>query len=201
MTQSESKNQSKSLFFSVQTWKIYPKVPLDLCRIICIPALVVIAVTPSNHVLARPLWWPNIKRAFQVYYSTKLTPVPRVDYKKLSGNKLRESSDTIRQCEQAARDIQNKSFLITAHSTSSAKRTCASRRCGNFAGCRLNAVYWRSSRSHALRLLQCMWASGRAGVPKQSSCRKGEIASSGRAPSSQRHTYTLRAHTDLASWG
>ena len=34
-----------------------------------------------------------------------------MDYKKLSGNKLRESSDAIRQCVQAARDIQNKSFF------------------------------------------------------------------------------------------
>jgi magnesium chelatase family protein len=36
--------------------------------------------------------------------------VPRVDYEKLSGNKVNESSDAIRQRVQAARDIQNKRF-------------------------------------------------------------------------------------------
>ncbi|MCC6261741.1 MAG: YifB family Mg chelatase-like AAA ATPase, partial [Anaerolineales bacterium] len=36
--------------------------------------------------------------------------VPRVDYEKLSGNKLGETSETIRQRVQAARDIQQKRF-------------------------------------------------------------------------------------------
>jgi magnesium chelatase family protein len=36
--------------------------------------------------------------------------VPRVDYEKLSGNKLSESSESIRKRVQAARDIQNKRF-------------------------------------------------------------------------------------------
>ena len=36
--------------------------------------------------------------------------VPRVDYEKLSGNKISESSESIRQRVQAARDIQNKRF-------------------------------------------------------------------------------------------
>ena len=36
--------------------------------------------------------------------------VPRVDYEKLSGNKLGESSETIRKRVQTARDIQNKRF-------------------------------------------------------------------------------------------
>jgi magnesium chelatase family protein len=36
--------------------------------------------------------------------------VPRVDYEKLSGNKLSETSEVIRQRVQAARDIQNKRF-------------------------------------------------------------------------------------------
>ena len=36
--------------------------------------------------------------------------VPRVDYEKLSGNRLGETSETIRQRVQAARDIQNKRF-------------------------------------------------------------------------------------------
>ena len=36
--------------------------------------------------------------------------VPRVDYEKLSGNRVGETSETIRQRVQAARDIQNKRF-------------------------------------------------------------------------------------------
>lgn len=36
--------------------------------------------------------------------------LPRVDYEKLSGNKVNESSDTIRQRVQTARDIQTKRF-------------------------------------------------------------------------------------------
>jgi magnesium chelatase family protein len=36
--------------------------------------------------------------------------VPRVDYEKLSGNKVSESSESIRARVQAARDIQNKRF-------------------------------------------------------------------------------------------
>ncbi len=36
--------------------------------------------------------------------------VPRVDYEKLSGNKVSESSESIRRRVQAARDIQNKRF-------------------------------------------------------------------------------------------
>ena len=36
--------------------------------------------------------------------------VPRVDYEKLSGDRLGETSESIRQRVQAARDIQNKRF-------------------------------------------------------------------------------------------
>jgi magnesium chelatase family protein len=36
--------------------------------------------------------------------------VPRVDYEKLSGNKMSESSESIRKRVQAARDIQNELF-------------------------------------------------------------------------------------------
>ncbi len=36
--------------------------------------------------------------------------VPRVDYEKLSGNKVSETSEVIRQRVQTARDIQNKRF-------------------------------------------------------------------------------------------
>jgi magnesium chelatase family protein len=35
---------------------------------------------------------------------------PRVDYDKLSGDRVGEISETIRACVQAARDIQNKCF-------------------------------------------------------------------------------------------
>jgi magnesium chelatase family protein len=37
--------------------------------------------------------------------------VPRVDYEKLSGDRLGETSESIRKRVQAARDIQNKRFL------------------------------------------------------------------------------------------
>lgn len=36
--------------------------------------------------------------------------VPRVDYKKLNGNKLGETSETIRKRVQTARDLQNQRF-------------------------------------------------------------------------------------------
>ena len=42
-------------------------------------------------------WYPNIE-------------VPRVDYEKLSDNKVRESNESIRKRVQVARDIQNKRF-------------------------------------------------------------------------------------------
>jgi magnesium chelatase family protein len=44
--------------------------------------------------------------------------VPRVDYKKLSGDRLGESSETIRKRVQAARDIQNKRFGVRSLPTS-----------------------------------------------------------------------------------
>ena len=37
--------------------------------------------------------------------------VPRVDYEKLSGDRLGETSEAIRERVQAARDIQNKRFV------------------------------------------------------------------------------------------
>jgi magnesium chelatase family protein len=39
--------------------------------------------------------------------------VPRVDYEKLSGNKLGETSDAIRKRVQSARDIQNQRFSVS----------------------------------------------------------------------------------------
>jgi len=44
--------------------------------------------------------------------------VPRVDYEKLSGNKLSESSDTIRKRVQAARNIQQARFTNPNSKTS-----------------------------------------------------------------------------------
>ena len=38
--------------------------------------------------------------------------VPRVDYEKLSGNKVSETSETIRQRVQAARNIQQTRFAF-----------------------------------------------------------------------------------------
>jgi magnesium chelatase family protein len=40
--------------------------------------------------------------------------VPRVDYEKLSGDRLGESSETIRKRVQSARDIQNHRFTNSA---------------------------------------------------------------------------------------
>jgi len=42
--------------------------------------------------------------------------VPRVDYEKLSGDRLGESSESIRARVQAARDIQNKRFSVSESS-------------------------------------------------------------------------------------
>ncbi len=42
--------------------------------------------------------------------------VPRVDYEKLSGDRLGESSETIRARVQAARDIQQKRFSVNSSS-------------------------------------------------------------------------------------
>ncbi|MCC7117457.1 MAG: YifB family Mg chelatase-like AAA ATPase [Anaerolineales bacterium] len=47
--------------------------------------------------------------------------VPRVDYEKLSGNQLGETSETIRQRVQAARDIQHNRF--TNHQTTNSQST------------------------------------------------------------------------------
>jgi magnesium chelatase family protein len=44
--------------------------------------------------------------------------VPSVDYEKLSGDRVGESSDAIRACVQAARDIQSKRFGVRSLPTS-----------------------------------------------------------------------------------
>ena len=48
--------------------------------------------------------------------------VPRVDYEKLSGNKMSETSEVIRQRVQAAREIQNKRFGVQSLPTSAQSR-------------------------------------------------------------------------------
>jgi len=50
---------------------------------------------------------PSTKSVSPAHYSIEL---PRVDYEKLSGDRLGETSASIRQRVQAARDIQNKRF-------------------------------------------------------------------------------------------
>jgi predicted ATPase with chaperone activity len=62
--------------------------------------------------------------------------VSRVAYEKLSGDRLGESSESIRERVQAARDIQNKRFQAMVRQTLFVMQTCASGRSGSFAGCR-----------------------------------------------------------------
>lgn len=62
--------------------------------------------------------------------------VPRVDYDKLSGDRLGESSESIRGRVQAAKNIQQLRLPIP-NQTSSATQTCVLGRYGNFANCRM----------------------------------------------------------------
>jgi magnesium chelatase family protein len=59
--------------------------------------------------------------------------VPRVDYEKLSTDRIGESSETIRARVQAARDIQNKRFCKNGSSDMSAMQICGWGRSGSFA--------------------------------------------------------------------
>jgi predicted ATPase with chaperone activity len=81
--------------------------------------------------------------------------VPRVDYEKLSSDRLGEISESICKRVQAARNIEQQRFArfgtydiynrldvrTTAHLTSFATRICASGRYGNFASCRMKALH------------------------------------------------------------
>jgi magnesium chelatase family protein len=63
----------------------------------------------------RPCTRDEISKADRVRCSTALTrrsriEVPRVEYEKLSGDQVGESSESIRGRVQTARDIQNKRF-------------------------------------------------------------------------------------------
>jgi magnesium chelatase family protein len=62
--------------------------------------------------------------------------VPRVDYEKLSGDRVGESSECIRARVQAARDIQNSASRLTDHLTLFAMPICAWEKYGSIASCR-----------------------------------------------------------------
>ena len=69
----------------------------------------------KNHVPARMQWLRNSKSDFLALFLTALTrrshiEVPRVDYEKLSGDRMGESSECIRTRVQAARNIQTKRY-------------------------------------------------------------------------------------------
>jgi magnesium chelatase family protein len=51
--------------------------------------------------------------------------VPRIDYEKLSADRVGESSDSIRARVQAARDFKTGVSQVTAHRILSAMQTCA----------------------------------------------------------------------------
>lgn len=58
--------------------------------------------------------------------------VPRVDYEKLSGDRMGETSESIRKRVQAARNIQQSRFTNLQLPMFSAMQTCASGRYGDF---------------------------------------------------------------------
>jgi magnesium chelatase family protein len=65
----------------------------------------------------------NIRNGFQVHCSIELTrrsriEVPRVDYEKLSGDRVGESSESIHARVQDARDIQRNRFGVRSLQTS-----------------------------------------------------------------------------------
>jgi predicted ATPase with chaperone activity len=57
--------------------------------------------------------------------------VPRVNYEKLSGDRIAESSDAIRRRVQVARDIQLKRFAKVKSKVLFAMQTCILGRSGN----------------------------------------------------------------------
>ena len=65
--------------------------------------------------------------------------VPRVDYEKLSGDRMGETSESIRARVQAARNIQLARFANIESSNIVANADIASGRLGNFASCRMKA--------------------------------------------------------------
>ena len=77
-----------------RTRKIYP--------IVYIPARAGITAIHKSHVPVRMHLWRNIKNGSQVRCLIELTrrsriEAPRVDYEKLSGDRLGESSESIRK--------------------------------------------------------------------------------------------------------
>jgi len=63
--------------------------------------------------------------------------VPRVDYEKLSSDRMGESSEAIRARVQAARNIQQARFETLEMRILSATPICGSGRSGSFASCRM----------------------------------------------------------------
>jgi magnesium chelatase family protein len=71
--------------------------------------------TVKSHARVLMRWSPNIKseflvRCWIVLIRRSRIEVPRVDYEKLSGDRVGEASESIRSRVQAARDIQLKRF-------------------------------------------------------------------------------------------
>ena len=62
--------------------------------------------------------------------------IPRVNYEKLSGDRMGETSEAIRKRVQAARNIQQQRFPVRSP-TSSATSICVSGRYGSFASCKM----------------------------------------------------------------
>lgn len=90
---------------------------LDLKHVRLCTSLARVAITAirtSPVVVYRP-WSRNIRNGSQVPFWIELIrrsriEVPRVDYEKLSGDRVGESSECIRIRVQAGRDIQNRRF-------------------------------------------------------------------------------------------
>ena len=96
----------------------------------CIPARAAMTVIHKSLVLVRMLSLRNISNVSQVPCLTELIrrgriEVPRVDYQKLSGDRVGESSEAIRARVQTARNIQQ------THSTNPDSRISTSYPKGN----------------------------------------------------------------------
>src|SRR3990172_8020774 len=73
----------------------------------------------TSHARVRTPWLPNAKSGSPVLcwigsIRRSRIEVPRVDYEKLSGDRVGESSEAIRGRVQTARNIQNKRFSTGA---------------------------------------------------------------------------------------
>jgi len=94
----------------------------------------------KSPVPARMLLSTNIRNAFQDHFWTVLIrririEVPRVDYEKLSRDRVGEASDSIRTRVQAARDKQGKRFSKNGSSDIVCDAICVWGRSGSSASC------------------------------------------------------------------